>query len=190
MKLLALFLIAVCFVLNGVYAQDRKSGAPKIPTVETKWPGVNFAIYRLERIQDNRLLVWVRVIATSKAPAKGTLLGTRPEIPPSATKDDLATGLYNTRPFSLASSEMIDNQTQRKFPVLSPVAPPGQKYFPGELANGLLPGQAQTLTIQFTAPPPPPVEEGKSAKQTVSFLLPGAKGPIVNVPIPPPSVEE
>ena len=77
--------------------------------------------------------------------------------------------------FSLASAVMTDDQTQQKYAVLPPVAPPGKAYFPGELANGLLPRQGETLTIQFAAPPaPPPVEGGKPAKQTVSFLLPRA----------------
>jgi hypothetical protein len=51
---------------------------------------------------------------------------------------------------------MTDDQTQQKYAVLPPVAPPGKAYFPGELANGLLPGQKETLTIQFAAPPAPP----------------------------------
>ena len=38
---------------------------------------------------------------------------------------------------------MTDDQTLQKYPVLPPVAPPGKAYFPGELANGLLPGQAR-----------------------------------------------
>jgi hypothetical protein len=185
----SIFLVAITpFFIGSLFAQQPRARAPSIPTVETKWPGVNFAIYRVERIQDNRLLVWVRVIATSSAPPRGTILGERPPIPPSATKDDLATGRYNPRPFSLASSVMTDEQTQKKYSVLPPMVPPGKAYFPGELANGLRPGQAETLTIQFAAPPPP--EEGNSSKQTVSFSLPGAKGPIANVPVPQPVVEK
>jgi hypothetical protein len=46
--------------------------------IEPKWSGVIFAISRLERIQDNRLLVVVRVIVTSKAARSGTFLGTGP----------------------------------------------------------------------------------------------------------------
>jgi hypothetical protein len=39
--------------------------------VETKWSGVIFAISRLERIQDNRLLVVVRVSPHRRLPAQG-----------------------------------------------------------------------------------------------------------------------
>jgi hypothetical protein len=142
----SIFLVAITpFFIGSLFAQQPRARAPSIPTVETKWPGVNFAIY-------------------------------------------LATGRYNPRPFSLASSVMTDEQTQKKYSVLPPMVPPGKAYFPGELANGLRPGQAETLTIQFVAPPPP--DEGSSSKQTVSFSLPGAKGPIANVPVPQPVVEK
>ena len=154
MKLFSLLLIATSLTLtNGLHAQEQKASTTNLAEVETKWPGVLFAISRLERIQDNRLLVFVRVIATSKAARSGTFLGTRPAIPPGASKEDIATDLYNAKPFSLASAVMTDDQTQQKYPVLPPVAPPGKEYFPGELANGLLPGQGETLTIQFAAPP-------------------------------------
>ena len=92
------------------------------------------------------------------------------------------------KPFSLKSTVMIDEQTQRKYDVLPPLAPAGKKYLPGGLANVLLPGEARTLSIQFASPPAPPLIEGREPhKQTVSFLLTGAKGPIVRVPLPPPS---
>ena len=171
--------------------RSRGLEVPKFLPVETKWPGVNFSIYDVQRIQDDRLLVWVRVSATSKAPREGILLGTRPEIPASATKDEIATGRYNAKPFSLASSVMTDDQTLQKYPVLPPVAPPGKAYFPGELGNGLVPGQSEMLTIQFASPPaPPPVEGREPARQTVTFLLTGAKGPILRVPIPPPPPQQ
>jgi hypothetical protein len=49
------------------------------------------------------------------------------------------------------------------------------------------PERRGALSIQFTAPPAPPRIEGREPpKQTVSFLLTGAKGPINRVPILPP----
>jgi hypothetical protein len=189
MKLLiSLVIITSVAFCRGLFAQESGARSGKISNVETKWPGVIFSIYNVERIEDDRLLVWVRVSATSKAPRQGILLGTKPEIPASATKDEIATGRYNAKPFSLASSVMTDDQTLQKYPVLPPVAPPGKAYFPGELANGLAPGQSEMLTIQFASPPaPPPVEGREPARQTVTLLLTGAKGPIFRVPIPPPA---
>lgn len=188
MKLFSLFAVVTSLAL-AVDLRAEEQASKKLE-VETNWPGVLFAISRLERIQDNRLLVFVRVMATSKSARSGTFLGTAPAIPPGTTQDEIATGRYNARPFSLAAAVMTDDQTQQIYPVLSPVEPPGKSYFPGELANGLLPGQGETLTIQFAVPPPPqPGEGGRPAKQTVTFLLPGAKGPIANVQVPAPSAE-
>lgn len=188
MKLLiALVAITNLVLLEGLTAQQP---AKKIPQVEAKWPGIILSIPRLERMQENRLLVVVRVIATSKVAHSGAFLGTKPVIPPGVTQEELESNRYDGKPFSLASSVMIDDQTLQRYPVLPAVAPPGRTYFPSELANNLLPGQAQTLTIQFTAPPAPPLVEGREPpKQTVSFLLTGAKGPISRLPIPAPGEE-
>jgi hypothetical protein len=186
-----LVIVAGLTVIGALFAQEQGFTTAKMPTVDTKWPGVNFAICRLERIQDNRLLVFVRVIATSKAPAAGIFLGTELETSPFATMDDSGAVAYDAKPFSLASAVMIDDQTLQRYSVLPPVAPPGKRYFPGELGNGLLPGQAETLTIQFQAPPArPPVEGRQPARQTVSFLLPGANAPIANLPVPPAGVTD
>jgi hypothetical protein len=94
----------------------------------------------------------------------------------------------NLKTFSLASTVMIDEQTKKRYEVLPPVAPPGKKYLPGGIANVLLPGEMRTLSIQFASPPVSSTIDGREPhKQTVSFLLTGAKGPIVRVPLPPPS---
>ena len=142
MKLFSLLLIASLMLTEGLHAQEQKASRTNKAEVETKWPGVFFAISRLERIQDDRLLVFVRVVATSKSSRSGTFLGA-PPISPNASQADVATNFRNAKPFSLASAVMTDDQTQRKYPVLPPVAPPGKAYFPSELANNLFPGRAR-----------------------------------------------
>ena len=179
MKIAALLFIASSLILPGsLCAQERRARASNFEA-DTKWPGILFSISGLERIQDNRLLVSVRVVATAKAARSGTFLGTM-----SGQRDSSGSPTY-LRPFSLDSAVMTDDQTQQKYPALPPVAPPGKAYFPGELVNNLFPGQGETLTVQFAAPPwEPGSGEGRSAKQTVTFLLPGASRPIANVPVP------
>ena len=189
MKALPFIVIAASLcIATDLIAQDRSGRGENLGEIETKWPGILLAISRIERIQDNRLLVFVRVTATPKSARSGTFLGMGRPIPPGATHDDVSP--EDLKPFSLASTVMIDDQTQQKYDVLPPVAPPGKRYLPAGLANVLLPGERRTLSIQFTAPPAPPrVEDREPPKQTVSFLLTGAKGPINRVPIPPPSEE-
>jgi hypothetical protein len=175
----------VCLVTDLV-AQERSALAKNLGEVETRWPGIRLAISKIERIQDNRLLVFVRITASSKSAVSGNLRGIPNPIPTGA--DPTKVSEEGVRPFSLASTVMIDEQTQQRYEVLAPVAPPGRKYLPGGIANVLLPGEARTLSIQFASPPVPPLIEGREPhKQTVSFLLTGAKGPIARVPLPPPS---
>ena len=127
---------------------------------------IMFAISRLERIQDNRLLVFVRVTATSTSARKGTFLGS--ESPDSSGASEAENP--DRKPFSLASATMTDDQTQQRYPVLPPVAPPGKAYFPGELVSGLHPGQGETLTIRCAAPPWLPLSPGGKPARADGFL--------------------
>ena len=176
-------------VLTGAVAQAQQpSSPPSLGAVDTAWQGVRYVIPKIERIEQDRLVVVIYIQATPQAPASGVLVGTETPIPPGATKIDIDAGKYAPKPFSLASSVMIDDQTLQRFAVLPPVAPPGKEYFPGAFLGRLQPGQLDIMTIQFAAPPPPPSREGEPPpKQTVSFLLAGAKGAVTKVPIPPPA---
>jgi hypothetical protein len=180
------FLLALTSLIGGVQAQSAPgSQSERFPEVETTWPGVRFQLFRIERNSLNRLVVAVRIVATDKAPPTGTFLGTKTPIPANASPVDIGMGVYDPKPFSLGASEMIDDETGRKYPVLPPIAPPGRTYLPGTIAKSLSPGQAEVLTIQFAIPPSPSADENR--KQTVSFLFPNAKAPITKVPIPTPS---
>ena len=153
--------------------------------VETAWSGIQFQFVKIERILDERLLVVVRIVATAQAPATGTLIGVKPLVPPGATLEDLRSGRYEPRPFSLASSVMIDDLTSQRFPALAPIFPPGKEYAPAEILAYLSPGRAEVMTLQFKVPPAALRADGPaSEKQTVSLLLTNAKAPITAIPIP------
>jgi hypothetical protein len=131
---------------------------------------VIFAISRLERIQDNRLLVVVRVIATSKAARSGTFLGTGPDFLLVQARMTLEEPLQ-CKAISLVSS--ADEQTEQKYHFCEAVASPGKKYFPSELANGLLPGQAETLRSSSPfLPYRPPNKETLQSKRFLFFPMP------------------
>jgi hypothetical protein len=190
LRLLLCLLSSVVIILFGnvVQAQRPSSSGSELGAVDTAWQGLRFIIPRIERIQQDRLVVVVLIQATPAAAPSGVLVGIETPIPPGAKKIDIDAGKYGPKPFSLASSVMIDERTLQKFPVLPPVAPPGKEYFPGEFLGRLYPGQTEIMTIQFAAPPAPPSPEGMPPpKQTVSFLLTGAKGAIARVAIPPPA---
>jgi len=160
--------------------------------VETTWPGIRFKLMRVDRILDKRLLVVVLISATPKAPATGTLIAVKQAVPPSATDEERRAGRYEDRPFSLASSILIDDQTSERFPALAPVSPPGKEYAPAQILTNLVPGRARIMTLQFKVPPTFLSEEAEQYRQkpTVSLLLTNAKAPITGIPIPPLSSEE
>lgn len=179
-------LISLFFILPILgRAQQAPSATGKQYETETDWPGILFQVIRLERILNNRLLVVIRIQATTKAPPSGTLIGTVPIIPAHTKKSDLI--YFRPTPFSLEASTMIDELSQVSYPRLSSIAPPGRVNFPSGARAILHPGEMQLASLQFAAPPPPPPPPPgqKVVPQTLSFLLPKAKGPIIHVPLPP-----
>jgi len=178
-------LITLFCSFDGIAQQTSKKSKFE---AETKWPGIVFNLVKVERIIDDRLLMVIRIGATSQAPAKGTVIGIKPPVPLDATIEDRRSGRYDSRPFSLSSSVMIDDLTLQRFSALPPIYPPGKEYAPTEILAYLTPGRAEVLTLQFKAPR---WAAGVSpGKQTVSLLLTNAKGPISGIPIPPPDAQE
>ena len=158
-----------------------------IGEAETNWPGIHYQLFLMQRMEPDRLVVGVRLLAMPNAPATGTLIGWPVPIPPDAKNEAIRSGLYSPHPFSLVSSVMTDNVTKEKFPTLDPISPPGRKWFPSQVLAILKPGKTLLFTVQFKIPPPPPTPtEGQPpAKQTVSFLFTNAKSEIKNITIPP-----
>jgi hypothetical protein len=184
-RLLPCLLSSIVLSCNVAQAQRPSSSPPSLGEVDTTWPGIRFQLLKVERIPPDRLLAVIRIVATRQAPASGTLIGTKVSVPANVTTQDLISARYAPRAFSLSASEMIHEQTARKFPALPPLASAGRSYVSGEILRTLLPGQAAILTVQFALPPGVASAETGVPKQTASFLLPNAKGPITKVPIPP-----
>jgi hypothetical protein len=97
----------------------------------------------------------------------------------------IASGLYRPDPFSIEPAIMTDEATKQTYRTVKP-RPGGPNYIPGILITTLHPNSSSMMSIQFPAPPLPKPVDGIIPKQTVSILLPNAKGPIVRVVIPPP----
>ncbi len=179
MRSLASIVLFAGIALSVAHAQRGEAGTSG--EVETIWPGIRYQVLKLERIPPDRLVVAVRIFATRQAPASGTLIGTRIPVPANISKEEMLSARYAPRPFSLASSKMIYEQTGQQSPALPPVSSAGRNYIPGEILSTLFPGQAEVLTVQFSVPP---ATEAAGQKQSVSFLFPNAKGPIGKVPVP------
>ncbi len=185
---LALWL-AVIFV-SALHTVAEQPGKKSRFDVETTWPGIYFKLVKIERILDDRLLVVIRIVATPQAPATGTFIGVTPPIPAGTTPEELRSGRYESRPFSLASSIMIDDLTSQKFPTLAPIFPAGKEYAPAEIYASLVPGRAEIVTLQFKVPPAALNPQGRPEKHTVTLLLTNAKAPLTGIPIPSLDVKE
>ena len=186
-KLVIGLAIVVLSPLGAIAQQSTKKSKFE---VETNWPGIQFRLDRVERILDERLLVVIRIVATAKAPAAGTLIGIKPTVPADGTRGDGQRPTYELRPFSLASSVMIDDLTAQRFPALPPIFPPGREYAPSEILAHFTPGRAEVLTLQFKVPPTALRADSASEKHTVSLLLTSAKSPISGIPIPSAEAQE
>jgi hypothetical protein len=183
-RIVSLLIGALSVSSLSVHAQGKENR--NLGEVDTVWRGIRYEIFGIERMPENRLIVGVRIVATSQAPASGTFIGLKVPISVDASKADTTSERYSARPLSLASSQMIDEETQRRYPALSPTRMAGKSVLPGVTLSTLRPGQAEVLSVQFAVPPQPP-SSGGTEKQTVSILLPSAKGPITKVRLPPPS---
>lgn len=185
MKRAVLIVCFLCISLRTWGNNPRASSGFEMREVESTWPGIVMQVIEVDRIAGNRLLVGVRLVATPNAPGT-TLIGTPPVVPPNATKEELAIG-FGPSAFSLEGSIMTEERTQEKYPML-PRNLVASGYRSSVIMASLAPREALILTIQFPAPPPPPPDDtGKIPKQTVSILLPRAKGPITKIVIPPPT---
>jgi hypothetical protein len=176
--------LSIIILLCPLTAFGQQSAKKSKFEVETNWPGIHFRLDHIERILDERLLVVVRIVATAKAPGAGTLVGIKPTLPADGTRDDRQPPTYELRPFSLASSVMIDDLTAQRFPALPPIFPPGREYAPSEILAHFPPGRAEVLTLQFKVPPTALRADSASEKQTISLLLTNAKAPMMGVPVP------
>ena len=176
-------LLAFVLAISSVMAQPSKPDDRF--DVATTWPEIHFQVFQIDRIAGHRLVVFVRVYASANAPVGGTFIAATISIPKDATPSMIDSGLYAPKPFSLESAIMTDEATKQTYPTLKPDLA-GPSYFPGKIIETLRPKEADMMSIQFPAPPPPPsVDGGPPPTQTISILLPNAKGPITGIIIPP-----
>jgi len=191
------FLLALLTLVPAAPADESDLPAPSVGTntpfqVETDWPGIIYRLIYISRIFDNRLMLIVRIEGTKDAPVDGTLLGTPgPKIPMQASRNSPVKMVQLApAPLAMTSAVLTDELTKNTFSQLPNKAPPGRGTFPSEVMGKMYPNRMMIFSIQFTVPPPPPPEPDQppppAGPQTLSVLLPHAKGPIVHIPLPPP----
>lgn len=172
-----LFLLSVSFLLlSPMYGQE----AGRLGKTSASWPGIEFEITKIERVDQNRLLVVIRVQADEKA-ANPTLLG----FPQTASSPGAVAGADIPDPLSLRGAVLVDDANQKKYSALAEL-PSKPFYGPNELLTTIRPGEWLQMSVLFPSPPIPAAgSDGKVPMQKVSVFLPHAKDPIRNVILPP-----
>ena len=176
------FLFALIFLTTLHAAKKSPLGQ-----AEANWPGVTFEIVQFERLGPDRLLAVIHITAgpTAKNP---TFIGIEPvagwKSDDELTAQEKASGDYDPKPYSLTTATLIEQTTKQQLNALPDV--PRNPYRGDNITmTALAPGDWMKVVVQFPAPPPPPKgPDGKLPEQKVTILLPQAKSPIKNIPVP------
>src|ERR1043165_1661020 len=87
-----------------------KAGNPSLGETETEWQGITLVISDLIRLDNESILVAVRVKAGDDA-ENPTLIGSAPEIPKGAENNPAALQHVTPKPYSLAGAPLMDAAT-------------------------------------------------------------------------------
>lgn len=175
-------LLALALSLSSK-GQDKSNSSAN--DVATAWPGVHYQVTQLQTIPGDRVLVVLRIYATSGVPQSGTFIGVEVPIPPGTPPAMIASGIFRPKAFSFDSATLKDDLTQQTLTALAP-DPSGPRYLPAKLLVVLHANESQMMTLQFPMPPsPPPDSSGaNNLPHTVSLYLPKATGPIKGLVLP------
>jgi len=180
-------LFTFLFILVAIFPCAAQQLTAPLPDVRTTWPDIHYQVFRIDRISQNRIVIEIKIYATSAAPQEGTFIGVNVPIPKNTDPKMIAAGMYRPDPFSLGSAVLTDDATNQTYQMVLP-DPAGPTYYPWQTIATLHPNQARPMDIEFPCPPPPPLgPDGTAPKQTISILLPNAKGPLVHITLPPPA---
>ena len=159
-------------------------------STDATWPGVKLKISELVRIDATHVLAKVHVTSSASA-AAATIIGTMPKngftAPPNVTREELESGKYSAKGYTLSDAVVVDEGTQQKFHA-STNLPRSPFFGPNNVVTELARNSGIQMGVLLNVPPPQPVEsDGKSPPQKVTILLPNAKNPIEHVLLPAPT---
>jgi len=157
---------------------------------DAKWPGVKLKISELIRIDATHVLAGVQINAGAAAPVT-TTIGEMPKFgfvpPPHVTREELESGKYSAKSYSLTDAVVVDEITQQKIRAATDL-PPKPYLGPNSIVITLHRNTGIQLSVLLNVPPPQPAgSDGKFPPQNVIILLPNAKNPIEHVLLPAPT---
>lgn len=162
--------------------------APKeLAKCESEWPEVTFHLVDFQRLDNSHALAIIQ-IRTSPQRENVLMLGEDPlggkVIPDTATPEEIESGKYDPRPFSLRAGTLMDELTGQSYKTVSEAA--GRYHGPDVVLTSLHPGSGIQMAVYFEAPGPLPLNaDGHRPEQKVTLQLPKAKIPFKNLVLPP-----
>lgn len=146
-------------------SQARAASESALASVSTEWKGVHFEIAQIQRLDENHILVAVRIRGDATA-TNPTLISGRMLI--------LEDGSEEITPFTLIGATLSDPETGQTYPAVEGV--PAEPYW-GEpsIVTSLRANTWIQLAVRFKAPPPRINADGRRAEQKISFQFPKAK---------------
>ncbi len=175
------FIAALSFLTLAVSAHAAKAGAKE--TASTI-PDLILRVKDIKRPDEKHVIFVIEAVADVKARDEVRLEAKRLPIPKDATQEDIDSGVYDPRGFSLLPAEMVDETTGQKY---SSVDLPRGAPFLGSsrIKTSLQPGASVQMAICVASPPPlPPDASGKPPEQKVTLTLPNTVKPITGLVLP------
>ena len=178
--------LSLALSVSGLWAQQSNPAPALLGTVDTTWPGIQFQVLKVQRTPGNRLLFFIVVYAKLEAPPAGTFIGLKVAAAKQVLSKNGPLGHFDPfqiMPFSIENSTITDEATKQTYSAVK-LPPLG---IPASTLCTLHPDESTLMTVQFPSPPPIGPTTSVDPKQTVSILLPSARGPITKIVIPPPA---
>ncbi len=178
-------LACLCMALSPLLAQEPPA-TPPLGEVATSLPGINLVVTEIRRVDASHAIVVVRVKGDEKQTDNSRVEEPAdvPNPPSNISPEQLEDTKYQSKPFSLLSSVLVDEATGTKYKAMA--LPFGMPFLgPSLLRSSLEPGSWIQMAVCFAAPPPLPAgQDGKIPDQKISLLLSRATKPLSGLLLP------
>jgi len=170
--------------LLAVAAFAHAADANAVETASTI-PDLKLRVQSVKRPDNKHVIFVIQAVADDKARGDVHLETSVRPAPKNATKEDIASGKYEARGFTLLPAEMIDEATGQKYSSVE--LPPGLPFLgPSKIRISLEPGSSVQMAICLASPAPLPADaSGKPPEQKVTLILPNTLKPIKGLVLPP-----
>lgn len=179
-------LLACLGVASSLVLAQEPPAEKSLGEVETSLPGIMLVVAEIRRVDASHAIAVIRVKGDEKQKGDSPVQepAAVPNPPANASPEELEDPKYQSQPFSLLSSVLVDEATGTKYKAMA--LPIGMPFLgPSLLRSTLEPGSWIQMAVCFSAPPPlPPGQDGKIPDQKITLLLSRAAKPLTGLLLP------